>query len=404
MPVPPLVARFDQRPYRLEELDRRHDLVADVGMLANLLPLILVQLAGLVDDVGGHADLADVVEDAGQLDGAELVVVHPQLGADRHRHLRHLLRVSVRGGVLRLERVREHLHRLHVGLLHAGEAMCVAEGERRHVGHALRQAEVTLGDAPPRQARGEDRRRAVRVPRDRRDEGRTCRAGDAHFLRHLRRRLVGDEEGLLDRQQVPGGDLRRHSREEHRADLLLAVAHLCLAAERAGRVPEPRRNADAVEEIRRRGDEGFEHLVDVVGLGQPFRHPKQGVGGLRGLPLLLEQAGVLHGHRHVGRERFQHAEVVRVELRQAELRDTDRPHGALSELQWDGEDRLVHVRRPGDVGRELAPKRVRRVDGFPRFGGPAGDARASKGYCIRCSTVNRRSSLSRLRVPTARQH
>ncbi len=71
--VPPLVMAEDQRRHRIRERHGGDDLRADLRMDADLLELFLRQRSGLRQDVLGHGELADVVEQRRRLDALDLV-------------------------------------------------------------------------------------------------------------------------------------------------------------------------------------------------------------------------------------------------------------------------------------------------------------------------------------------
>ena len=78
-------------------------------------------------------------------------------------------------------------------------------------------------------------------------------------------------------------------------------------------------------------------------------------------------------------EHLQQAQVVLVELAQAELGDDDRPRDTGAVVERDGDDRLLDLRGAGDLGRELARGRVveqQRIPGLDDVAGqPFADAR-----------------------------
>jgi hypothetical protein len=53
------------------------------------------QFSGLKEDVVGHGDLADVVEEGPSPDMAHVLLVHPHALRQAHRHLRHALRMAL---------------------------------------------------------------------------------------------------------------------------------------------------------------------------------------------------------------------------------------------------------------------------------------------------------------------
>ena len=62
--------------------------------------------------------------------------------------------------------------------------------------------------------------------------------------------------------------------------------------------------------------------------------------------------------RRVAGHDLEESEVVAVELVESELRDDDDAHHARAELQRDGEQRLLDLRRSGDLLAELVVRCV----------------------------------------------
>src|SRR5229473_6661598 len=65
------------------------DLVPDDGVAPHHLPLGVVKLALLQQDMVGNADLADVVQRRGELDGLRLVVLEAERPGDQARSEEH---------------------------------------------------------------------------------------------------------------------------------------------------------------------------------------------------------------------------------------------------------------------------------------------------------------------------
>ena len=124
--VPALVVAEDQRRHRIRERHAADDLGADLRVDADLLELFLRQRAGLREDVLGHGELADVVQQRRGLDALDLVVRHARAlrarpgGVDLHA-----ADVALRRLILRVDRERQRFDRrqvqvgdlLHVPLL-----------------------------------------------------------------------------------------------------------------------------------------------------------------------------------------------------------------------------------------------------------------------------------------------
>src|SRR3954470_9259569 len=101
--VPALVVVEDDVHDDLRQPERAHDARADLRVPAHDLPLVLRERAGLGEDVLGHADLADVVQQAAE----EELLGAPDLGVDDLGQLRrqpaHAAQVAARDRVLRLD-------------------------------------------------------------------------------------------------------------------------------------------------------------------------------------------------------------------------------------------------------------------------------------------------------------
>ena len=87
-----------------ERRDTRHDLGASRDVLAHDKCPGAVELARLREDRIGHPDLADVVEESGGPERAELPRGQAQLAFDRERHTAYALRVAGRVRVAGLDR------------------------------------------------------------------------------------------------------------------------------------------------------------------------------------------------------------------------------------------------------------------------------------------------------------
>ena len=95
------------------------------GMDADLLELLLGERAGLRQDVLGHGELADVVQQRRGLDALDFVGRHPQRARQARGVDLDAADVALRGVILRVDRQRERFDRrevqirdlLHVPLL-----------------------------------------------------------------------------------------------------------------------------------------------------------------------------------------------------------------------------------------------------------------------------------------------
>ena len=116
--VPAFVVAEDQRRDRIRERHRADDLGADLRMDADLLELFLRQRAGLRQDVLGHGELADVVQQRRGLDALDLGVGHAEAARDAGRIDLHAADVRLRGLILRVDRERERFDRREVQIRH----------------------------------------------------------------------------------------------------------------------------------------------------------------------------------------------------------------------------------------------------------------------------------------------
>ena len=79
-----LVVQFDYRQVRLEERDLAQDAGAERRMALDLLVLLGRQRLGLLQDLVGQPDLADVVEQRAEPDDGHLGLGQPHLPGDDH--------------------------------------------------------------------------------------------------------------------------------------------------------------------------------------------------------------------------------------------------------------------------------------------------------------------------------
>ncbi len=116
--VPALVMAEDQRRHRIRERHRADDVGADLRMGADLLELFGRQRPRLRQDVLGHRQLADVVQQRRRLHALDVVLGHPERARERRRVELHAPDVELRGLVLRVDRQRERLDRRQVQVRH----------------------------------------------------------------------------------------------------------------------------------------------------------------------------------------------------------------------------------------------------------------------------------------------
>ena len=116
--VPAFVVAEDERRHRVREGHGTDDLRADLRMDADLLELLLRQRAGLRQDVFGHGELADVVEQRRRLDALDFGVGHAEPARDAGRVDLHAADVRLRGLILGVDRERERFNRRQVQIGH----------------------------------------------------------------------------------------------------------------------------------------------------------------------------------------------------------------------------------------------------------------------------------------------
>ena len=116
--VPPLVMAQNQRRHRIRERHRAHDVGADLRMRADLLELLGRQRTRLREDVLGHRELADVVQQGGRLDALDFVLRHAHRARDRRRVELDAPDVRLRRLILRVDRERQRFDRRQVQVRH----------------------------------------------------------------------------------------------------------------------------------------------------------------------------------------------------------------------------------------------------------------------------------------------
>ena len=116
--VPALVVAQDQRRHRIRERHRAHDVGADLRMGADLLELFGRQRPRLREDVLGHGQLADVVQQRRRLHALDLVLAHPEAARQRGGVELHAPDVQLRGLILRVDRERQRFDRRQVQVRH----------------------------------------------------------------------------------------------------------------------------------------------------------------------------------------------------------------------------------------------------------------------------------------------
>ncbi len=102
--VPALVVMPDAGPDQLDVRDVADDRVAEGDVLLEDVELLGGQLAGLAQEMVGNADLADVVEKTGELNGAPQVGIETKLAGEEDGIAGHVLRVALGVSVLGVDR------------------------------------------------------------------------------------------------------------------------------------------------------------------------------------------------------------------------------------------------------------------------------------------------------------
>ena len=116
--VPALVVAQDQRRHGIGERHRADDVGADLRMGADLLELFRRQRARLGQNVLGHRELADIVQQRRRLDALDLVLAHAQTARQRRRIELHAADVELRRLVLGVDRERQRFDRRQVQVGH----------------------------------------------------------------------------------------------------------------------------------------------------------------------------------------------------------------------------------------------------------------------------------------------
>ena len=171
----------DQRRDRIRKRHRGDDLGADLRMDADLLELFLRQRPGLRQDVLGHRELADVVEQRRRLHALDSAVATGRPLRQAGRIQLHAADVRLRRLILRVDRARQRFDRrqvqirglLHVPLLvldaaHVDLVGAVGQIERRE--RQRREPVAGVRDEPDRERRACRRRRSSSA----RSRGNSC--------------------------------------------------------------------------------------------------------------------------------------------------------------------------------------------------------------------------------------
>ena len=203
--IPPFVMAEDQRRHRIGKRHAADDFRADLRVDADLLELLLRQRTRLRQDVLGHGQLADVVEQRRGLDALNLVLGHAERACEAGRVHLHAADVALRRLILRVDGERQRF-----------------DGRQVQVGHLLHVPLLILDAAhvdlvgPVNQIDrgGREQRHPVAAAFDdgRRDG---CGAGAEEVARRAPQEVLVPHapERLLRRQADRGGDERRVEHE-----------------------------------------------------------------------------------------------------------------------------------------------------------------------------------------------
>ena len=172
--VPALVLVADDASHGAHARDRAQDPLADRRVLAHDLPLALVERPGLVQDLVGDADLADVVEQRRGADATDLLAASASASPTLRGQVDDALRMLARVAVALLERRGERRDHVAVPETRAprrrssGEppktAACRPPPARACSRAALAAASTRLGLLPGLQRRDPHRRRDAPDP------------------------------------------------------------------------------------------------------------------------------------------------------------------------------------------------------------------------------------------------
>ena len=224
------MAGADDPPDLTEHAADPHEhLLADHGVRLDHCPLLVGELGGLVDDLGGDPDLAHVVQQRHELGVAPAAGVEPELVGDTEAERDDVTAVAAGVGVVRLDDVTQQERRPAIGVrelervvdasapLPCEDLEQARERQHEQEGRGLRHRRER-GEQPDRRERGVDRPRPAHVPDElaRRDaEGEPFAHRDAAEveceLRDQRRHVDGP---VAERRRLFAGE-REH---EHGAD------------------------------------------------------------------------------------------------------------------------------------------------------------------------------------------
>ena len=196
--VPALVVAQDERRDRVGERHGADDLGADLRVNADLLELFLRERARLREDVLGHGQLADVVQQRRGLDALDLVVGHAQRAGQARGVDLHAADVRLGRLVLGVDGQRQRLDRGQVQVGHLLDvALLVVDAPQVDLVGAVGQVERR--DGQQRRARCPmSSRPRWRRPRRRRRRSSSARSRGSSRSRRVEQRLPrreGDGDG-----------------------------------------------------------------------------------------------------------------------------------------------------------------------------------------------------------------
>ncbi len=122
------------------------DLDAVEAVLLDLLEFGVGEAAGLVEDRFGHADLADVVEQCGELDRVDLFFAETELMGDAGGEGGDALRVAVRVTVLRVDGRDDRSDRIEEEALELGAELGALDRDAGLVADQRQQLQVAFGE------------------------------------------------------------------------------------------------------------------------------------------------------------------------------------------------------------------------------------------------------------------
>ena len=121
--VPPFVLGPDHWANPIEEGDGGDDPLTDDGVFAHDRRLLVIERPGLVEDVAGYPDLADVVQEGAVFEEPKPLRVKIQATPDRASQRRRLARVGFGVTILRVQRGGQRLDGRQIALLELQSAL-----------------------------------------------------------------------------------------------------------------------------------------------------------------------------------------------------------------------------------------------------------------------------------------